>query len=294
LSPSVTAELPGLAAALRRAGLRESLAIAAYGGATGVHAARLASDQPRSLTAITAATAALELLVAGRSIDREAASSLPVDRLIDAGAIAADGDRLTPRLRIIPHRGRLLVCGGGALPDDSSFHLLGALPRRCDRWLDVGTGCGFAPLMAPRLGGDRLGTDIDASAIDGARLGARLAGLAGSLRLAVADLFDAAAGDRFDLITFNAPLPLPAGLLDRFWSEAPRHLAPGGLVVVHARGTPADLPGALDVARYTPDDCPEPFAVCRWRPGDPGRRRELAVELTLDAPHVSRAVFERC
>lgn len=280
-----------LAETLRRAGLNEARAIAGFGGATGVHAARLAGRA--APLPPTPAAAALELLVAGRSIDRAGAAALPVDGLLEAGLIAAAGDRLEPLARVIPHRERLLVCPPDQLPDDSSFHLLGALPRRpVDRWLDVGTGCGFAPLLAPRLAAERRGTDVDPGAIAAARIGARLCGQA-TLELAVADLFDGIAG-AFDLISFNAPLPLPGSLADRFWDGAGAHLARGGEVLVHATGPIPALPGELTVARYTPAASPVSFAVARWRPGGPAGRREIEVELTVEHPHISRAVFDRC
>jgi SAM-dependent methyltransferase len=287
LLPSAAAEL---ADALGAAGLTEPRAIAAYGGATGAHAARLATSA--APLPITAASATLELLVAGRSIAMAAAErSLPVAALAGAGLIEIDGAAVTPRARVIPHRDRLLVCGHRALPDDSSFHLLGALPRRCRRWLDVGTGCGFAPLIAARLGDRRVAADIDAAAIELARIGALLCRQPG-LELEVSDLFDAIDG-RFDLISFNAPLPPPDGLLERFWAGAARVLEPGGEVVAHARGVPPAVGGELVIARYTPAASPESFAVSRWRPGAPAARREVAIELSVERPHVSRAAFDR-
>lgn len=287
LSPSAAAEL---ADSLAGAGLSEARAIAAYGGATGIHAARLAGRA--APLAITGASAALELLVAGRSIDRAAAAALPVAALVDAGLIAIDGERLAPRARVIPHRGRLLACRADQLPDDSSLHLAGALPRgRRGRWLDVGTGCGLALLLAPQLAALRLGTDIDAAAIELARTGALLCRQP-AIELAVSDLFDAVSG-RFDLISFNAPLPLPAPLIERFWAGAADHLAPGGEVLVHASGPVPELPGELAIARYTPEASPQSFAVARWRPAGAAGRREIAVELSVERPHISRAVFDR-
>lgn len=269
------------------------MATAAYGGASAIHAARLAA-RAKPL-APSPATAALEVLVAGRPIDRSLAARTigDLDAMIELGLIEARGDRVIGRARVVPHAGLLLVCPPGQLPDDSSLHLRGALPDRCDgRWLDVGTGCGLAPLSRPRLGAERLGTDIDEAAIAGARLGAGLSGIAGPARFAVADLFEGVAG-RFALITFNAPLPLPAGLLDRFWAEAARRLAPGGEVLVHAAGQVPELEGQVTGLRYTPGSAPVPFAVIRWRPDAPVSRRVEPVELTARQPHISRAMFDR-
>lgn len=296
-SPSSRA-LAELGVRLRRAGLRESLAMAAYGGATGIHAARLAA-RAAPLPA-SPASAALELLVAGREVERGAAAQAigDLDVAIAAGLLEPRGDRLVAAVRVVPFGELFLACDPGQLPDDSSLHLIGALPRRVEGpWLDVGTGCGVAPLSRPRLGSARLGTDIDAAAIERAALGAALSGCAAVARFAAADLFDGVAGlgGPFALITFNAPLPLPPGLLDRFWAGAPRLLELGGEIAVHARIAEApDLGGEVRCLTYTPPQAPAPFSVIRWRPDQPPSRRRETVALTCAIPHISRSMFDRC
>jgi release factor glutamine methyltransferase len=120
--------------------------------------------------------------------------------------------------------------------------------------LDVCTGSGALAVAAAQAGA-RAATAIDVSrrAVLTARINARLNGV--RVRALRGDLFAPVAGERFDAIVSNPPyLPaedddLPrrgpqrawdAGtdgrvLLDRICAEAPRHLRPGGfLLLVHS------------------------------------------------------------
>ena len=120
--------------------------------------------------------------------------------------------------------------------------------------LDLCTGSG-ALGVAAALGGARSVTavDLSRSAVLTARLNARLNDV--EMRVLRSDLFDALGDRRFDLIVSNPPyLPSPdaelprrgvrraweAGpdgraLIDRILAEAPRHLLPGGsLLMVHS------------------------------------------------------------
>jgi release factor glutamine methyltransferase len=120
--------------------------------------------------------------------------------------------------------------------------------------LDVCTGSGALAVVAARRGAGRVtAVDVSRRAVLSARLNARLNGV--RVRAVRSDLFAALGDERFDVIVSNPPyVPAPddtlptagpqrawdAGrdgrmLLDRVLDEAPRHLRPGGrLLVVHS------------------------------------------------------------
>jgi hypothetical protein len=277
---------------LRRRGLRPELAIAAFGGRTAVHAARLAAERRRS-PPTTVAAAVIELFVGAGSVERELAERAlgpDLETLAGLGLLEV-GDAVTAAAALLPVGPALLACRRDALPDDSSFHLVGALSGPAPAsWLDVGTGCGFAPLLCPAAG-PVVATDVDRHAVDLARIGAALSGR-GDVELAAADLLAAAAGRRFARVTFNAPIEGAAALLERFWSRVGDHLEPAGEVIVHSIDGPLpSLPGEVIAVRYTPADHRPGFAVSRWRPDAGPRRRRVAIELDPETPHVTRAAF---
>ncbi|MGK2937663.1 MAG: HemK2/MTQ2 family protein methyltransferase [Solirubrobacteraceae bacterium] len=120
--------------------------------------------------------------------------------------------------------------------------------------VDVCTGSGVVAVAAALKGADVVAIDVSRRALVCARLNALLAGA--TLRVRRGDLFAPLRGRRVDLITANppyiptaAPDALPprgvaraweAGhdgrmLIDRVCAEAPRHLRPGGaLLMVHS------------------------------------------------------------
>lgn len=293
-----------LGRALLQAGLAERAVLACFGVSCVAHVPRgraFAAPPP-------AATAAL-LLGAGATVplaDARRALGPALDALVARDLVAIAGDRARATVTILPAgpRGALAVADRwdaptlAAIPppDDSSHHLVAALPeRRVARWLDVGTGTAWAPLAAAGRAADVVATDVAPRAIELAGLGAALSGV--RLDLRVGDLATAVDG-RFDLVTFNAPIPPPGGdeLLPRFWRDAPRLVAPGGEVLVHAvvpddlaAHPAAGLGGALVVARYTPPGA-RGFAISAWRPGAaPAAPRLVEIALSPAAPHVPRA-----
>jgi hypothetical protein len=288
------AEAAALGRRLIALGLTERAVTACFGVRCAAHAAlRVAGAAPPG--PLPPAAVLPWLLAAGRPVPRAAAAhrlGADLDALLALGIVAADGDAIAPRLLLLPAGPSLVACsldrpGGGGRPDDSSYHLLGALPgRRVDRWLDIGTGNAFVPLAAPAQAARILGTDIDPAALDLGRAGAALSGTP-HLDLATADLLS---GEGWSLITFNAPWPDPAPLLERFWAELPAHLAAGGEAVVHAEHLPALYPctGQVVAARYTPAGVEPAFAVARWRPGPARAPVVVEVELRADRPHVRR------
>jgi len=221
-----------------------------------------------------------------------------LDDLEAFGLIACDEQQVSATVMLLPVGEALAVCGPD--PDDSTFHLIGALPdRKVTSWVDVGTGNAIVPLarrgLAPRV----LACDIDGEAIAYAHAGITLSG-AVEVEARRADLLDTAATrSPWPLITFNAPIPTPedASLLDRFWQQA-RDAADGrGEVIVHsqqpARDYPAclELPGCTVAVRYTPPSAKPAFGVTIWRPSERERRELIHVQLSPKHPHISRAQF---
>lgn len=177
-------------------------------------------------------------------------------------------------------------------PDDSSFHLLHAIPPgTVDTWLDLGCGSAIAPLVRRRA--NRIVcSDLNPRALRYAREGARLSNVA--IETLEGDIATVPA----DLITCNAPIPAPGlgpapaadlwrstdeHFLGRFLEAARAALLPGGTIIVHASWMP-DLPGDAVTVTYTP--APPHFGITWWRPDTPGRHIRATRLLTADHPHV--------
>lgn len=253
---------------------------------------QLASDEPLP------AAQMLALFVAGRDVPAERAPTDP--RLVER-----IGDRARAKVAVLPLGRALLVCDRAdappredtvCWPDDSSYHLAGALPRgRNPCWLDIGCGSAFAQLYRPELAERKVALDINPRAVAYARLGGELS------RIAL-EVVESDAGALPDcapqLVTCNAPMPMASGpmvwrradpgLFERLFRAIPACLAQGGLAVVHcARAAiPADLPGERVIASYAPE-----FAVLRWRPDGPTREIAHRRDLTVDRPHLDEHDF---
>jgi release factor glutamine methyltransferase len=151
---------------------------------------------------------------------------------------------------------RLFTLPGVFRPRSDSWMLARALAHEGlpagARVLDVCTGSGVLAITAAQRGAHATAVDVSRRAVLCARLNARLNGV--RVRAVRGDLLAAVGGERFDAIVSNPPyLPgdpeLPRSgaqrawegghdgraLLDRLCEQAPRHLAPGGvLLVVHS------------------------------------------------------------
>jgi SAM-dependent methyltransferase len=259
------------------------------------------------LREITPSSAALALFVAGAIVRRERLR-LPLAELGDL--IEPDGAFVRARVAILPLGPSLMVCDRleasdatelVCWPDDSSHHLANALPPgRRARWLDLGCGSAFAPLARPELAAAIAGLDVNPRAVDFARLGARLSGVA-HLAIAAGDL--GTATGPAELVTCNAPIPEVADravwrhadddFFARLWRVARATVAPDGLVVIHATSRAlralAELRGERVTVLYTRAGDPEGFGIAWWRPGAEACLVRVRRALSDDLPHLTSA-----
>ena len=288
---------------LRAAGLTPR-ALAAWAGTD-----RLAALPARLpglvLREITPSSAALALFVAGAIVRRDRLR-LPLGELGDL--IEPDGAFVRARVAILPLGPSLMVCDRleatdatelVCWPDDSSHHLASALPAgRRARWLDLGCGSAFAPLARPELAAAIIGLDVNPRAVDFARLGAQLSGVA-HLAIAAGDL--ATATGPAELVTCNAPIPEAADravwrhadddFFARLWRTARATAA--DLVVIHATSRAlralAELPGERVTVLYTGAGDPEGFGIAWWRPDAEACLVRARRALSDDLPHLTSA-----
>jgi release factor glutamine methyltransferase len=164
---------------------------------------------------------------------------------------------------------RLFTLPGVFRPRSDSWMLARALAAEGlapgARVLDVCTGSGVLAITAAQRGARATAVDISRRAVLCARVNARLNGV--RVRAVRGDLLEAVGDERFDAIVSNPPylpgdgeLPIAGpqrawegghdgrALLDRLCAQAPRHLAPGGvLLVVHSSLSGTDV--TLDMLR---------------------------------------------
>jgi len=308
-----------LGRALLRAGLAERAVLGCFGVAAVAHVPRAIAAGRRFDTTPPPAAVAPWLLVGGGDVEAGLAARVlgrALTSLERAGLVTIEGGVARSRIAIVPAGSHGALCVSDRFdatepdavlpPDDSSHHLVSALPaRRVGRWLDLGTGSAWAPLAAAGRAEHVVAADINPRAIVHARRGVALSGV--SIDLRVADLAQGIPGP-FDLISFNAPIPAARGepgprhrvgdddLVARFWAAAPALVAPGGEIVVHSAvdddHPAADLGGELVIARYTPPGVPG-FAITAWRPAGPPGRRVVEIALTPASPHVPRSALEQ-
>jgi SAM-dependent methyltransferase len=175
---------------------------------------------------------------------------------LEATGLAAVGDEVVPRVRILPI-GRLLVTADGyAQGDDPADYVAVYTPtsRLCDsltprpriaRALDVGTGSGIHALLAAAHAEHVVATDVNARALAFTELNAALNGVT-NVECRHGSLFEPVAGETFDLITCNAPYVVSpesrwayrdSGLQadeisERVVREAAAHLTDGGFATL--------------------------------------------------------------
>ncbi|MGA5699959.1 HemK2/MTQ2 family protein methyltransferase [Peterkaempfera bronchialis] len=185
------------------------------------------------------------------------------------------------------------------------------------RVLDLCTGTGALALAAARAGANATAVDVSRRAVLTARLNAAVHRV--PLRVLLGDLAEPVAGETFDAVLANPPYVIRAGasgpaphsrarawdagadgraLLDRVCAEAPRLLAPGGLLLlVHSElcGVHTTLAAlrAAGLKAAVVDRGPEPFGpVMRARAAalerhgviGAGQRHEELVVIRADRP----------
>jgi predicted nicotinamide N-methyase len=125
------------------------------------------------------------------------------------------------------------------------------LPRRGRRALDVGCGCGVLTVALAGAYERVVAMDINPRAIEMSRLNAALNGVS-NVDFVESDMYERLDG-RFDRIVFNSPtneegeqfrdlLEAGEGILERFFTGLPAHLAPDGLAEVNLAMN--DYPGS--------------------------------------------------
>ena len=220
------------------------------------HALRLAHDSaPASyrLPVTLAGTAAVEAL-----LDRRIRERLPSAYLTGVTWFAGHEIRVTPDV-LVPRSPLAELCERGFAPWID--------PAAVGRVLDIGTGSGCIAIAAahalPRARVDA--TDVSARALAVARGNVRRHRLGGRVAVRRANVYVGLRGRRYDVIVSNPPyvpaaemrrlprefqaepvLGLKAAarglaIIDRILAGARRHLRPGGILVVEAGNTAAEL-----------------------------------------------------
>jgi methylase of polypeptide subunit release factors len=156
----------------------------------------------------------VRLLLLGRPVP---AASFPArEQLLRLGFAVEDGGQLVPRARIVPTEGILLSFDTFSRGDSdppgwvgsfspTSYWLASLTPRRRVRnALDIGTGNGVHALLASSHADRVVATDVNARALAFTQVSAALNGI-DNVEARLGSLFEPVAGERFDLITCNAP-----------------------------------------------------------------------------------------
>lgn len=167
----------------------------------------------------TALAALVRLLFLQRAVSRreaeEALGRSGIDAL-EATGLADVGDDVVPHGRILPVGTLLLASDGFSQDADDpadyvatytpTARVLDSLtPRpRVERALDVGTGSGVHALLAAQHARQVIATDVNPRALAYTGLNAALNGLR-NVECRRGSLFEPVCGERFDLITCNAP-----------------------------------------------------------------------------------------
>jgi SAM-dependent methyltransferase len=251
---------------------------------------RLSALQPTRLAAlpVTKASAELALFVAGIDVPLELGDFPHAERR---------GDRWHAPVAILPTARGAIVCDRHdapaddpervCWPDDSSYHLVRSIPpgRRAS-WLDVGCGSAFAMAERPEAAERRAGVDVNPRAVAYAQQHA-------DARCADATSFDA--GETFELVTCNPPIPDGAGpvwrgastaIVRAMIATAGKHVAPGGLAIVHAAlELLHELRGDVVTVAYTPADA-RAFGVAWWQPDGESRQIVARRALSTERPHI--------
>jgi hypothetical protein len=204
----------------------------------------------------------VKLFVLDRSVDdaRAAAAFAPLDldAVRDLGLVE-DGPRgVRACLRLSVHEG--LVLAHDAYDEERRTlrpdHVLDVNPttislsnltvrRRVARALEIGTGCGALALVAARHAGHVVATDTNPRALNLAAFNAAINGIT-NVEWRLGSLFEAVAGERFDLIFCNPPYVISPdsqfifrdggrrgdALCEEIVRRAPEYLTAGGFATI--------------------------------------------------------------
>jgi hypothetical protein len=156
----------------------------------------------------------LELPV-GVEAARRALSTVPLERLEEAGLIARSAGRVRALVRIVPHD-EVLVAGDRYGHDgDRPDHVAGVQPpsltlshltvrRPVEKAVDVGTGNGIQAILTSPHSEHVVATDLNRRALDFAVFNLALNEV-GNVELREGSFFEPVAGSRFGLLTCNPP-----------------------------------------------------------------------------------------
>ncbi len=197
----------------------------------------------------------IRILLLGRPVPT---ASFPApEQLLRLGFAEEHDGLLVPRARIVPTEGILLSFDTFSLGDSdppgwvasfspTAYWLASLTPRRqVGRALDIGTGNGVHALLASSHADHVIATDVNARALAFTEVSAALNRI-DNVETRLGSLFEPVAGERFDLITCNAPYVIsptarwqyrdagfPADELSRqVVTNAAAHLADDGFAAV--------------------------------------------------------------
>jgi methylase of polypeptide subunit release factors len=207
-----------LGSALRRVGYTEDALTDALGDEAYDTGPDEVPVQDRRLADGKLATAIrlLFLQLPAATADVERALGRPAVEALAAVGLATVGDDVRASARIVPVGATLLASDGFSQDvDDPPDYVASYTPtaRICDlltprpriaRALDVGTGSGIHAILAARHSEHVVATDVNPRALTYTEINAALNGLA-NVECRSGSLFDPANGERFGLITCNAP-----------------------------------------------------------------------------------------
>jgi methylase of polypeptide subunit release factors len=237
----------------------------ALGGALPFNKSHLRDDLPlylRRISAPTTVNTLIKLFVLDRWVDSSAAEAalapLRLDDLRAMGLVEDGANGIRARVRLSAHDG-LLVAHDAYDEERRTLrpdHVLDVNPttlslsyltvrRPVNRALEIGTGCGALALKAARHARYVVATDTNPRALNLAAFNAALNGVT-NVEWRLGSLFDAVAGEAFDLIFSNPPYVISPdsqfifrdggrrgdALCEEIVASAPAHLTEGGFATV--------------------------------------------------------------
>lgn len=238
--------------------------------------------------------ALIRLFILQQAVPATILDEIPhLDAMVTAGHLVRDGAEVTARIDIRPYGSADDDATGWIVADPTPGldtqttptrpdYVLGVSPasttlaqltmrRPVGSALDLGTGCGVQSLHLARHAHRVVATDVNARALDLARLTFALGGADIDVRRG--SLYEPVAGERFDLIVSNPPFVMsPPGrestrltyretnfvgdsLVETLIRDSAGHLTPGGSLQLLTNWAILDEPWQERLARWVPDGC---------------------------------------